>query len=79
MTTKPEDLDRVRVISCTRGQRRKPPKCRWCGLDGKLLCDRDIGEGQTCSAPFCERHGTFLSQTKHLCKACAIEAGKWRE
>lgn len=92
MPTRPEDLSHVRVFSCTRGSRRRPQRCRWCGNDAKLLCDAPAeapGEaespdvaappGATCSAPFCERHGVALSQSKHLCVGCAKKAGRWRE
>lgn len=87
MPTDPKDLSHVRrVFSCTRGTR-NARVCKWCTAPAKLLCDRPIEEisdvafpeGTTCSAPFCDRHGTFLSASKHLCIDCAKSLGKWHE
>ena len=48
----------VTAIVCTSGRRAAPVPCCACGQESARLCDYATGNGETCSAPLCDRHTT---------------------
>jgi hypothetical protein len=55
------------------------PHCRDCAAVGILLCDFPIGDGKTCDAALCSRHGTEVAPDIHYCPGHYEQWKEWRE
>lgn len=63
-----KDADgRVVGFACSRGPRKKAPRCLYCGREnaGTILCDFDVGNGRTCD--------------RAMCPGCAVHVGPNRD
>lgn len=67
--------DGARGFICTRGPRRKSPRCTECAGDGLYLCDAKVGRRKTCDAPACAAHCVTVGDDRHYCLAHAAAPG----
>ena len=46
----------IAAIVCTRGRRKRPPRCSVCGATAEFQCDAPVGDNATCDRYLCAAH-----------------------
>jgi hypothetical protein len=64
------------AIVCTRGRRKRPPRCsiRGCGAPAEFQCDAPLGGNATCDRYLCAEHRSPQGNDIDFCPEHAREA-----
>ena len=59
--------DGTMAIVCSRGSRRRPAHCDFCGEPHEKLCDFRLPSGRTCDKKLCRQHATHRAPNWDYC------------